>query len=131
MPTSYYPELDINPHSLEDEIQFFQSQISILCWMVELGRLDIFINMALLSSFLTAPRQGHMEAVYCIYGYLKAHSRSTMVFDNSYINWSDSDFPLYDWTEFYRDAVEHIPTNAPEPHGKEVQINVFVDANHA
>jgi hypothetical protein len=71
MPTSYYPELDITPHLLEEEIHFFQSQISILRWMVELGRLDIFINMALLSSFLMAPRQGHMEAVYCIYGYLK------------------------------------------------------------
>jgi hypothetical protein len=49
-----------------------------------------------------------------------------MVFDDSYINWSDLDFPLYDWTEFYRDAVEHIPTNAPVPRGKEVQIKIVV-----
>lgn len=64
MPTAYYPKLDITPYLLDSEIQFFQSQISMLRWMVELSRLDIFINVALLSSYLTAPRQGHMEAIY-------------------------------------------------------------------
>jgi len=32
MPTSYYPELDITPHLLEEEIHFFQSQITDLPW---------------------------------------------------------------------------------------------------
>jgi hypothetical protein len=90
MPTSYLPELDITPLLEDDEIHFFQSQISILRWMVELGRLDIYVNVALLSSYLTAPRKGHLEAIYCIYGYLKGHFRSTMVFDDAYLNWSDS-----------------------------------------
>jgi hypothetical protein len=104
MPTNYAPELDITPYLSDEEIQFYQSQISILRWMVELGRLDIHINVALLSSYLTAPRIGHLEAIYQIYGYLKAHDRSTMVFDDGYLNWCDSDFPEYDWTDFYNDA---------------------------
>jgi hypothetical protein len=83
MPTSYLLKLDITPFLQDDEIQFYQSQVSVLHWMVELGGLDIFLNVALLSSYLTAPRQGHMEAIYCIYGYLKSHTRSTMVFDDS------------------------------------------------
>ena len=33
--------------------------------------------------------------------------------------------------EQYPDAEELIPHNAPEPLGKEVDINVFVDADHA
>jgi hypothetical protein len=99
--------------------------------MVELGRLDIYINVALLSSSLTAPRIGHLEAIYQIYGYLKAHDRSTMVFDDGYLNWCDSDFPEYDWTDFYNDAKEDLPPNAPAPRGMPVQINAFVDANHA
>ena len=33
--------------------------------------------------------------------------------------------------EFYPDAEEAIPTNSPEPRGKPVQINCFVDADHA
>jgi hypothetical protein len=54
-----------------------------------------------------------------------------MVFDDSYINWKDSNFPEYDWTDFYQDAHEDIPENAPSPRGMPIHINVFVDANHA
>lgn len=99
--------------------------------MVELGHLDIYINIALLSSFLVHPRKGHMEAIYHIYGYLKNHNRSTMVFDDATIHWKDTDFTEFDWTEFYQDAKESIPPNAPQPRGNPVQINAFVDANHA
>jgi hypothetical protein len=76
MPTAYLPELDITPLLSDEEIHFYQSQISILRWMIELGWLDIYVNIALLSSYLTAPRKGHLEAVYCIYGYLKSRTHS-------------------------------------------------------
>ncbi len=130
-PSSYHPELDITPLLDEEGINFYQSQLSILRWMVELGRLDIYINVSLLSSYLTQPRQGHLEAIYHIYGYLKAHNTSTMVFDDDYLPWKSADFPAYNWTDFYQDAKEEIPSNAPKPRGNPVQMNVFVDANHA
>ena len=85
----------------------------------------------MLSSYLAQPRQGHLEAVYTLYGYLKAHHKSTMVFDDGYLNWKDSNFADHDWTDFYHDAIEDIPSNAPAPRGMPVQINVFVDADHA
>lgn len=49
-----------------------------------------------------------MEAVYHMFGYLKWHDRSTMVFNDTYLPWKDSDFPTYDWSEFYHDATEDI-----------------------
>jgi hypothetical protein len=61
--------------------------------MVELGRLDIYVHIALLSSYLVQPRRGHLEAIYNIYGYLK---HSTMVFDDAPIEWKDIDFPKND-----------------------------------
>jgi hypothetical protein len=131
MPSDYRPELDTTPYLEDDDIHYYQSQLSILRWMVELGRLDIYINVAILSSFLVQPRQGHLEAIYCIYGYLKSHNKSTMVFDSSYIFWNDTDFTLFDWTDFYKDAIEEIPTNAPTPRGLPVQKNIFVNADHA
>jgi len=63
--------------------------------------------------------------------YLKGHDRSTMFFEASYVTWQDTDFPAYDWSDFYSNVTEEIPPNAPSPRGKYVQINAFVDANHA
>jgi hypothetical protein len=42
MHTDYAPELDITPFLNEELTTFYQSQISILRWMVELGHLDIY-----------------------------------------------------------------------------------------
>jgi hypothetical protein len=131
LPSSYKPELDINPYLDDDATYFYQSQNSILCWMIELGRLDIYIHVALLSSYLAQPRAGHQEAVYHIFGYLKSHYKSTMVFNNQYINWNDEDFPQYDWTKFYGNVIEKVPSNAQEPRGMPVQINAFINASHA
>jgi hypothetical protein len=131
LPTNFTPELDITPLLDDHQANFYQSQISILRWMVELGRLNIYVHVAQFSSFLVQHCQGHMEAVYCLHGYLKAHSRTTMVFDDTYVNWYDGDFPQQDWTDFYPDVKEDKPNNAPEPRGMPVQINVFIDAYHA
>jgi hypothetical protein len=131
LPSNYHPELDITPLLQDDDINMYQSYVSILRWVVELGRLDIYVHVAIMSSYLTSPRLGHMEAIFYIFGYLKAHSRSTMVFDSGYLQWRDSDFTTYDWTDFYGDITEQVPANAPVPCGMPVQMNVFVDANHA
>jgi hypothetical protein len=54
-----------------------------------------------------------------------------MVFDDQYINWNDGDFQEYDSTDFYGQVIEDVPSNAPEPRGMLIQINAFIDANHA
>ena len=40
----------------------------------------------MLASFLAAPRAGHLDAVFHIFAYLKKHSKSTLVFDDTYRN---------------------------------------------
>jgi hypothetical protein len=67
MLSNYRPELDITPHLNTEGVSFFQSQISILCWMVKLGRLYIYTPVVLLSTYLMHPRQRHLEAIYMIY----------------------------------------------------------------
>lgn len=98
---------------------------------MELGRIDIYVDTAMLSQHLVHPRQGHLEAVYHIYAYLKRHERCTMVFDEALVTFSEADFPTFDWTDFYGPVVESIPPNAPEPRGNPVEMTAFVDANHA
>ena len=77
------------------------------------------------------PRVGHLEQVLHIFAYLKHHENSNMVFDPNYVTWEMEAFIQHNWTEFYKDAKEQIPVNAPSPRGHAVQINAFVDADHA
>jgi hypothetical protein len=68
--------------------------------------------------------------VFYLYAYLKAHDRSTLVFDKTEPDIDESRFIKCDWQEFYPEAAEAVPTNAPEPRGNPVTIHCFVDADH-
>jgi hypothetical protein len=80
---------------------------------------------------MAQPRIGHMMEVLHIFSYLRAHENSKIVFDPLPKCWDDNQFQVFDWSEFYKDAKESIPTNAPPPRGHLVQVNTFVDADHA
>jgi hypothetical protein len=127
----YHPELDITPLLGPERANYKQNLIGILHWAIELGRIDIHIHVSMLSSFLSSPRVGHLEQVLHIFTCLKHYDRSTMVFDDTLPNVDLANFPVADWTEFYHDAKEEIPLNAPEPLGKEVNMYCFCDADHA
>jgi hypothetical protein len=130
MANGYRPELDVSQELDDRQTNYYQNLIGVLRWAVELGRIDIHVEIAMLSSYLAAPRSGHMEQVLHVFAYLKKYGRSKMVFDDSVIDWKDK-FKKVDWTDFYPDAHEPLPPNAPEPRGLEVQLNTFVDADHA
>jgi hypothetical protein len=98
--------------------------------MVELGRIDIMVPVSMLASQIAAPREGHLEQIFHLYAYLKQHERSTMVFDDTQPDIDKSRFMQCDWHEFYPEAEEAVPTNAPEPRGNPVSIHCFVDADH-
>ena len=46
------------------------------------------------------------------------------------LGWGNK-FQAVDWKDFYPEANGPIPPNVPEPCGKCVQLNCFVDADHA
>jgi hypothetical protein len=64
-------------------------------------------------------------------GYLKLKHNSRLIFDPSYPTIDESNFQHHDWEEFYRGAVEAIPTNAPRALGKEIDLRMMVDSDHA
>ena len=130
-PVGYVPELDISDPLKPDLAAYFQSQIGVLRWMVELGRVDIITEVSLLSSQLAMPREGHLDAVFHVYSYLKAKHNSRMAFDPSYPKIDMSSFQEHDWLNFYGDVKEALPPNAPEARGKEVDLRLFVDSDHA
>jgi hypothetical protein len=84
-----------------------------------------------MAQYLVAPREGHLNQVYHIFAYLKQHDRSRVVMDASRPKVDETRFHKADWHEFYRDAQEPIPPNAPEPWGGSVILSCFCNADHA
>jgi hypothetical protein len=86
-----------------------------------------------MSSYRAAPRQGHVAAVIHIFGWLKQHPRSKMVFDDT----MPPDVAVDEigdttgWEDFYESVKEELPPNAPEPRGRAVKQTVFVDSDLA
>ena len=130
-PTGYTPELDESRELNPTQANLFQSHIGILRWMVELGRVDIMTEVSTLSSHLAMPREGHQDAVYHIFAYLKRKHNARMIFDPSYPVIDMSTFKECDWRNFYGEVKEPIPFDAPEPRGKVVDLRLFVDSSHA
>ena len=52
---------------------------------MELGRIDIDVEVSMMSSHLALPREGYLKELYHIFAYLKARSNAKMVFDPTLI----------------------------------------------
>jgi hypothetical protein len=101
---------------------------------VELGRVDICLEVSMLSSHLALPREGHLQQVFHVFGYLKKYHNTEMVFDPSDPVIDESQFERKDWStsEFgVSDEEETLPPNMPEPRGSGFIIRAKVDADHA
>jgi hypothetical protein len=127
----YRPEIDISPELQGEDATYYMSQIGVLRWMVELGRVDMITEVSMLSSHLACPRDGHLEAVFRIFAYLDHKHNSRMVFDPTYPVIDMASFKECDWKEFYGSINEPVPPNMPDPRGKEVEIRLYVDSDHA
>jgi len=131
LPKDYHPELD-NSNLLNDEhIEVYQSYIGILQWAVELGRIDLAQSCSLMPRYSAAPRSDQLTKLLGIFAYIKKHLQSRIVFDYRTRDWSSIAWLNHDWKEYYPEAHEGLPSNAPPPRGQAVQINMFCDASHA
>jgi hypothetical protein len=131
MSAGYRPELDQSPELDPRRASYYQGVIGVLRWACELGRVDMLVAVSMLSRYLANPREGHLQQVFHIFGYLKRHERSAMVFDDTEPSFNPSRFRECNWSEFYLNAEDALPPNMPEPRGKEVSTTCFVDADHA
>ena len=139
--SSYRPELDYSDLCSEELATLYMELIGMLRWMCELGRIDILHETALLSQYMASPRMGHLLQAINTFKYVKTHDRrSWLVFDPlrydvEWIPFGDETHPeeraaamreMYDVS-----SGEEMPHNMPEARGNPVDINIFVDADHA
>ena len=131
MTVGYHPERDVLVELTSDGVQRYQDHIGVLRWAAELGRVDILLEMTMLSTYMALPRKRHSEQVYHVFGYLKTHSKRRLFFDPRHPDIDERAFSSYEWYDFYRDAKEQVPNNMPPPCGHAVSSHCFVDADHA
>jgi len=91
-PNDYKIELDESPALSTELASYYQSQVGILHWTVELGRVDMITEVSLLASQMALPREGHLEALFHVFGYLKNKHNARMVYDPTY--------PKIDYSKF-------------------------------
>ena len=132
--TTYRPELDVSRELNVADAAYYQSLIGILRWIVELGQVDVCLEVSMMSSHLALPREGHLEQVLHIFAYLKKYHNTELVYDPSDPFMDENDFERRDWasSEFgYMEGEKEFSAKIPEPRGHGFIMRAKVDANHA
>ena len=127
----YRPEADTSSLLSREQMQRYQSHVGILRWCVELGRIDIITETSMLAAHMAAPREGHMEAIYHVYAYLKVKHNARLILDPSYPEIRQEAFPRPDWGNLYGKPEEAIPHEKPQARGKPIVLRMYVDSDHA
>ena len=133
MTSDFVPELDESPESSKGGMTLYHELIGILRWATELGRADILHEVSNLSQYQAVPREGHLNELLHIFGYLKKRPKMSIYMDPSLpkIDYGAFKTRPQDFAEYYRDAHEHLPHDMPVPRGVSVSITTFVDASFA
>jgi hypothetical protein len=114
-------------------MRYYQELIGVLRWAIELGRIDIAMEVSMLSTHLALlPCKGHLLQVHHMFGYLKANKpKKSLPFDTTHPDTDKARFEKCDWHNFYQGVKESIPGDTPESRGNVVSTHCFVDADHA
>ena len=125
-----HPEIDDSPLLDGDGIAKYQSLIGTLQWTITLGRFDIATAVMTMSGFRAAPRQGHLERVKRICGYLTKFRDAFIRVRTDEPDYSDLPSREYDWSRsVYGNVQERLAPDAPMPKGKPVVTTTYKDAN--
>jgi len=130
-----HPELDESSKLEGNELTYYQSLVGMLQWIQAIGRMDISYAVSCMSQFSANPRQGHMDRLKRMFGYLKRHPvRDITLSPLSPTTLEDEDTTVED-DEFhlYPDAGELVDENHPDgnPLLEDLTLTCFVDADHA
>jgi hypothetical protein len=125
-----HPETDQSKLLDMEGIKQYQSLVGSAQWAVQLGRIDVTTAVMTMSSFRAAPREGHMNRMKRIVGYLLKTRAAVVRVRVGRPDFSDLPEKSHKWeTSIYAGAKELVPDDAPEPLGKSVRCTSYVDAN--
>ena len=134
MRATYQPEVDVSPELSAEFASYYQSLIGVLRCIVELSRVDICLEVLLLSSHLALPREGHFEQLLQDFSYLRKYHNSELIYDPSDPVIDEGQFQRRNWMSSELGHVnrkEEMPPKMAELRGQWVTIHAKVDVDHA
>jgi hypothetical protein len=72
--SGYRPELDASPELDKNRASYFASLMRVLRWIIELGQIDMIVEVNLLARFQASPRKGHLKQMFHMFAYLKQYN---------------------------------------------------------
>ena len=133
MVTYYLPELESTPGQEYGDINYLQDFIGMLCWWNEINRVDILLEMSLMSQYKACPCEWHLEQVLRIISYLKKKPKLTFYLDLSLPNVDYGMFKVkpYKFRKIYRDVEDETSHNIPISQGRSLIVTSFVNTYHS
>ena len=66
-------------------------------WAVDLGYIEIYVEVDLISHYLAQPLKGQLDQSLHIFSYLKSYYHSKVVFDSNTVSGKDNQLNRADW----------------------------------
>ena len=110
-----HPELDDSELLDFEGVKLYQSLIGSLQWAIQIGRFDLSVAVMTMSRFRAAPRQGHMDRVRRIIGYLSKMRQAIIRIRTTEPDYSSLPEKVFDWDyTCYHGSKEEIPLDVPK-----------------
>lgn len=127
-----HPELDQSELLNEKDKKIYQSLVGALQWAITLARFDISVAVTSLSRFRAEPRQGHLNRVKRICGYLREQPDAAIRFRTQWpaneVHFGEMEEQDWQYSVYGNDKVEELLDVYPPPKGVTMRTTTFEDA---
>lgn len=100
-------------------------------WAVTLGQFDIMFAAVAMARYNCLPREGHLQTMLRVFGYLKHHDKAAIRFNLDKPETYLLPRVKHNWNELYGDIEEKLPEDRLEPKGKPLNITTYFDTDYA
>src|SRR5687767_3450835 len=84
MVVNYRPKLDVTEELKPELANYYQSLIGVLQWAVEIGWIDVTMEVSMLAAHIVLPQIRHLYVMFRVFAYLKNKTNSRMVYNPMY-----------------------------------------------
>ena len=96
-----------------------------------LGQFDIMFAAVTMARYNCLHREGHLQTMLRVFGYLKHHDKAAIRFNVDEPETNLLPRVKHNWSELYGDIEEELPEDRLEPKRKPLAITTYFHADHA